>query len=275
MPGARDIVNTGTFFSQFLADNFENCSEERLDAFMSEIMENTQDFLPNIKNSLVAQITVEDCSQPPDAEILNRAANLFLCGCSSCWFIRENMNLKVVKPYPEVIYHVLGKDDVQDGMSGWSAQKISVDPLVLQAGRDILEVLGLSPNTMRDEVAKLGKLECRCGHHAYSDVALTFEQLVRMVDFIGVLNPNISYIGRAYISRTKMERTHGKKDRRKIVGVSGTFQMSHIDDSTVYFLPRILRTLKQTSQGRIASRRPFPRSPQNFGRNRSLWHGCI
>lgn len=181
MPGARDFVEGDNFFSSFIIENREDCSDEKLDALMPEIVANTQDFLPNVENSLVDMILKHDPSQPRDRKILDRAANLFLCGCRKCWQIRENMNLKVVKPYAEVIDHVLGTDDLESGVIGWTGNKICVDPLVLQAGRDILEVLGLPPDSTRDEVAKLGKLECRCGHHGYSDVALTFEQLVRTI----------------------------------------------------------------------------------------------
>lgn len=130
-----------------------------------------------IERDLMDKILKSDSTQVKTPDMLNRAANLYVCYCSKCIWAKNKEwgGGRLVKAYPDVIDHVLRGTS---GGKGWNSTELVVDPVLTNAARDVLELLGLRGDCTLEEASKIGKLVCHCGHHAYSDVGLSFIQLV-------------------------------------------------------------------------------------------------
>ncbi|KAF8956401.1 hypothetical protein BDZ97DRAFT_1925500 [Flammula alnicola] len=172
------------------------CTDLELDALMSELQPLlSEDFLPRAKSSLDAILRKCNSEERHTSNLLHKAKTLFTCSCDQCK-IKQKVGM-VFFSYLEIIDHWVGAH--MD--SPWVLaifDDIKADSQAMKVAEDVILALGLPKNCARKDVAKLGKLVCRCGHPN----AMTFERLVYHVyservwyqSILGMIHPTATHI---------------------------------------------------------------------------------
>jgi hypothetical protein len=230
LPMWGDLL-TLDFMMLFFWENHTDCSEEKLDDLMNQIVDETAVFIEFIEHDLAQMITACDPAQileesplvvggdsdsegdgkamfvpirtkasassrigaagasvndkgkgkakasgpTPAWDMLQRAANVFMCHCPPC-----NTGVpdkRRVFSYPSVVDHV---NEFAYSENHWKQAKPETNMDLIQAARDVLAALGLEEDCMRDEVNALGKFVCDCHHYLYEG-PLSFDLLVRIL----------------------------------------------------------------------------------------------
>ncbi|KAF8186280.1 hypothetical protein BJ912DRAFT_468674 [Pholiota molesta] len=237
LPMWGDLL-TLDFMMLFFWENHTDCSEEKLDDLMNQIVDETAVFIEFIEHDLAQMITACDPAQileesplvvggdsdsegdgkamfvpirtkasassrigaagasandkgkgkakasgpTPAWDMLQRAANVFMCHCPPC-----NTGVpdkRRVFSYPSVVDHV---NEFAYSENHWKQAKPETNMDLIQAARDVLAALGLEEDCTRDEVNALGKFVCDCHHYLYEG-PLSFDLLVEHV-----FNQQIAY----------------------------------------------------------------------------------